>query len=140
MSTNNIFARKRLESLQGDGEGGPRLHRALGPWSLTAMGIGCIIGAGIFVMTGRAAALDAGPAVILSYAIAGFGCGDGRFVLRRVRRHGPRGGQRVYLRLRHLGRNLRLDHRLGPDSRIRDGLRRRRFGLDKILQQVIGTC
>ncbi len=74
MSTNNIFARKRLESLQGDGEGGPRLHRALGPWSLTAMGIGCIIGAGIFVMTGRAAALDAGPAVILSYAIAGFGC------------------------------------------------------------------
>ncbi len=74
MSTNNIFARKRLESLQGDGDGGQRLHRALGPWSLTAMGIGCIIGAGIFVMTGRAAALDAGPAVILSYAIAGFGC------------------------------------------------------------------
>ena len=31
MSTNNIFARKRLESLQGDGEGGPRLQRALGP-------------------------------------------------------------------------------------------------------------
>jgi APA family basic amino acid/polyamine antiporter len=74
MSTNNIFARKRLESLQGDAEHGERLHRALGPWSLTAMGIGCIIGAGIFVMTGRAAALDAGPAVILSYAIAGLGC------------------------------------------------------------------
>src|SRR6516165_6106449 len=74
MSTNNIFARKRLESLQGDAEQGERLHRALGPWSLTAMGIGCIIGAGIFVMTGRAAALDAGPAVILSYAVAGVGC------------------------------------------------------------------
>ena len=74
MSSNSIFARKRLESLQAEAEGGQRLHRALGPWSLTAMGIGCIIGAGIFVMTGRAAALDAGPAVILSYAIAGFGC------------------------------------------------------------------
>ena len=74
MSSNSIFARKRLESLQHDTEGGHRLQRALGPWSLTAMGIGCIIGAGIFVMTGRAAALDAGPAVILSYAIAGLGC------------------------------------------------------------------
>jgi amino acid transporter len=74
MSANNIFARKRLESLQAEAESGPRLHRVLGPWSLTAMGIGCIIGAGIFVMTGRAAALDAGPAVILSYAIAGLGC------------------------------------------------------------------
>jgi amino acid transporter len=74
MSTNNIFARKRLESLQGDAEHGHRLHRALGPWSLTAMGIGCIIGAGIFVMTGRAAAQLAGPGVVLSYAVAGLGC------------------------------------------------------------------
>ena len=49
------------------------MHRVLGPWSLTALGVGCIIGAGIFVVTGRAAALDAGPGVILSYAIAGIG-------------------------------------------------------------------
>jgi len=38
------------------------------------LGIGCIIGAGIFVMTGRAAACDAGPAVVVSFAIAGLGC------------------------------------------------------------------
>jgi amino acid transporter len=70
----NIFARKDLEALLAEAAGEHRLHRVLGPWALTALGIGCIIGAGIFVMTGRAAALDAGPAVIISYAIAGFGC------------------------------------------------------------------
>jgi APA family basic amino acid/polyamine antiporter len=70
----NIFARKDLEALLAEAAGEHRLHRVLGPWSLTALGVGCIIGAGIFVMTGRAAAIDAGPAVIISYAIAGFGC------------------------------------------------------------------
>jgi len=70
----NIFARKDLEILLAEAAGEHRLHRVLGPWSLTALGVGCIIGAGIFVVTGRAAALDAGPGVILSYAIAGIGC------------------------------------------------------------------
>jgi APA family basic amino acid/polyamine antiporter len=51
-----------------------RLRRILGPTGLTAIGIGAIIGAGIFVMTGRAAAQDAGPAIMLSFAIAGVGC------------------------------------------------------------------
>ena len=51
-----------------------RLRRILGPVSLTSLGVGCIIGAGIFVVTGRAAALDAGPAVIVSFAIAAVGC------------------------------------------------------------------
>jgi APA family basic amino acid/polyamine antiporter len=46
----------------------------LGPVALTCLGVGCIIGAGIFVMTGRAAAQDAGPAVIISFAIAALGC------------------------------------------------------------------
>jgi APA family basic amino acid/polyamine antiporter len=70
----NIFARKDLEILLAEAAGEHRLHRVLGPWSLTALGVGCIIGAGIFVVTGRAAALDAGPGVIVSYAIAGVGC------------------------------------------------------------------
>jgi APA family basic amino acid/polyamine antiporter len=51
-----------------------RLHRVLGPVALTSLGVGCIIGAGIFVMTGRAAAQDAGPAVIVSFAVAALGC------------------------------------------------------------------
>ena len=50
------------------------LRRALGPVHLTALGIGAIIGAGIFVSTGQAAANYAGPAVMISYLIAGFGC------------------------------------------------------------------
>ncbi len=50
------------------------LHRTLGPFSLIMIGIGCIIGAGIFVIAGTAAAEHAGPAVILSFVIAGFGC------------------------------------------------------------------
>ena len=74
MNWKKIFARKDLEMLLAAAAGEHRLHRVLGPWSLTALGVGCIIGAGIFVVTGRAAALDAGPGVIVSYAIAGVGC------------------------------------------------------------------
>ena len=50
------------------------LKRSLGPWNLVFLGIGCIIGAGIFVRTGNAAALNAGPAVLIGYAIAGIVC------------------------------------------------------------------
>jgi len=50
------------------------LRRALGPIQLIALGIGAIIGAGIFVSTGQAAAQFAGPGVVISYAFAGFGC------------------------------------------------------------------
>jgi len=51
-----------------------QLKRTLGPWNLVFLGIGCIIGAGIFVRTGNAAALHAGPAVLISYVIAGIVC------------------------------------------------------------------
>lgn len=50
------------------------LKRALGPVHLISLGIGGIIGAGIFVLTGQAAATFAGPGVVFSFAIAGFGC------------------------------------------------------------------
>src|SRR5450755_3580036 len=50
------------------------LKRALGPLHLIALGIGAIIGAGIFVLTGHAAAGYAGPGVVISFAIAGLGC------------------------------------------------------------------
>jgi basic amino acid/polyamine antiporter, APA family len=50
------------------------LKRSLGPIHLIALGIGCIIGAGIFVLTGQAAAIYAGPGVVYSFAIAGTGC------------------------------------------------------------------
>jgi basic amino acid/polyamine antiporter, APA family len=72
--TERIFARKSFEQLQREVESGDRLHRALGPVQLSGLGIGAIIGAGIFVMTGRVAAVDAGPAVMLSYVVAAFAC------------------------------------------------------------------
>ena len=50
------------------------LKRSLGPFHLISLGIGCIIGAGIFVLTGQAAATFAGPGVVYSFAIAGLGC------------------------------------------------------------------
>ena len=51
------------------------LVRALGPVHLTMIGIGCIIGAGVYVLTGTAASNYAGPAVIISFALAGIACG-----------------------------------------------------------------
>ncbi|HEV2621633.1 MAG TPA: amino acid permease [Frateuria sp.] len=53
---------------------GPTLRRTLGPWGLTALGIGAVIGGGIFVITGQAAAEHAGPAVILAFVIAAICC------------------------------------------------------------------
>src|SRR5437868_5928739 len=69
-----LFATKSLEMLAAEAKGENRLRRILGPIGLTSLGVGAIIGAGIFVMTGRAAAQDAGPAIILSYVVAGIGC------------------------------------------------------------------
>jgi APA family basic amino acid/polyamine antiporter len=60
--------------LQEEIEGENRLRRVLGPVALTALGVGCIIGAGIFVLTGLAAHDHAGPALMLSFVIAGLGC------------------------------------------------------------------
>ena len=53
---------------------GPRLQRTLGPVGLTAIGIGAVIGGGIFVITGQAAAEHAGPAIVLSFIIAAVCC------------------------------------------------------------------
>ncbi|HAJ47035.1 MAG TPA: amino acid permease, partial [Alphaproteobacteria bacterium] len=57
-----------------DHQHGQDLNRALGPFGLTALGIGAIIGAGIFVITGAAAAKFAGPGIVFSFMIAGVGC------------------------------------------------------------------
>src|SRR5580693_8674955 len=69
-----LFARKSLELLAEEAKGENRLRRVLGPIGLTSLGVGAIIGAGIFVMTGRVAADNAGPAIMLSYSIAALGC------------------------------------------------------------------
>jgi APA family basic amino acid/polyamine antiporter len=70
---NRIFQRKTVDQVQAEYERG-ELKRSLGAVNLVLLGIGCIIGAGIFVRTGNAAALHAGPAVILSFVVAGVVC------------------------------------------------------------------
>ncbi len=71
-----LFATKSLDTLMKEaGDTGEHsLKRALGPVNLITLGIGAIIGAGIFVLTGSAASLYAGPAIMLSYVLAGLGC------------------------------------------------------------------
>ena len=70
-----IFRRKSVASLQNEVANDHRLRRALGPINLTTLGIGAVIGAGIFVLTGQAAAKYAGPAIVLSFVLAGIACG-----------------------------------------------------------------
>jgi APA family basic amino acid/polyamine antiporter len=69
-----LFARKSLRVLLEEMAGAHRLRRVLGPVTLTTLGIGAVIGAGIFVATGEAARNTAGPALMLSYAVAGITC------------------------------------------------------------------
>lgn len=73
-----LFARKDLPTLMREAEEEPgvqTLRRALGPLNLLTLGIGAIIGAGIFVITGQAAAQFAGPAIVISFVLAGTACG-----------------------------------------------------------------
>jgi APA family basic amino acid/polyamine antiporter len=72
----SLWATKSIATLRAEAEAaeGTTLKRALGPFNLVTLGIGAVIGAGIFVLTGQAAALYAGPAVPISMAIVGVAC------------------------------------------------------------------
>ncbi|MBP1684450.1 MAG: amino acid transporter [Deltaproteobacteria bacterium] len=69
-----LFAIKSVKLLEEEMASENRLRRVLGPVALTSLGVGAIIGAGIFVLTGLAAHEHAGPALMLSFIIAGLGC------------------------------------------------------------------
>ena len=73
---NKLFATKPVATLmkECDETGEHSLRRALGPVNLLTLGIGAIIGAGIFVITGQAAAQFAGPAILISFVLAGIAC------------------------------------------------------------------
>ena len=72
----NLLATKSVETIMGEAAetGEHTLKRSLGAWSLVALGIGAIIGTGIFVLTGPAAARYAGPGVVYSFIVAAIGC------------------------------------------------------------------
>src|SRR4051812_22610294 len=72
----NLFLRKSIDGLVAEAEATSEhgLRRVLGPVNLISMGIGAIIGTGIFVLIGTAAATYAGPGIIFSILLAGFAC------------------------------------------------------------------
>ena len=72
----NLFIRKTSEELlrEAENEGGQGLKRVLGPWGLIALGVGVIIGAGLFSVTGIVAGEHTGPAIVISFAIAAVAC------------------------------------------------------------------
>lgn len=72
----SLFVKKSLESLRQEANesGEKTLRRILGPWSLVALGVGVIIGAGLFSITGAVASGFTGPAITISFAIAALGC------------------------------------------------------------------
>jgi APA family basic amino acid/polyamine antiporter len=69
-----LFARKPLAMLLEEMKGEDRLRRVLGPVALTSLGVGAIIGTGIFVLIGEAAHDKAGPALMVSFVVAGTAC------------------------------------------------------------------
>jgi basic amino acid/polyamine antiporter, APA family len=71
----SLFVRKPLNKLLAEASDSEKgLKKTLGPWSLIALGIGAVIGAGLFSITGGAAATNAGPAITISFIVAGLGC------------------------------------------------------------------
>src|SRR5437016_11787548 len=71
--SSSLFRTKSIDRLQAESGNAP-LKRTLGPVSLVALGIGAIIGAGLFVRTAAAIAERAGPSVTIAFIVAGFGC------------------------------------------------------------------
>jgi APA family basic amino acid/polyamine antiporter len=70
-----LFARKPLQLIMQESDVEQyKLKRVLGPWGLISLGIGVVIGAGIFVLSGQAAANYAGPAIVLSFILSAIGC------------------------------------------------------------------
>ena len=98
----NVLRKKSVEqTLAETEESGHSLKRDLTWWDLAIMGVAVAVGAGIFSIGAQAAAFHAGPAVIISFLIAGVVCGCGRNVLCRIRVHDSGCGIRLHLHLHH---------------------------------------
>ena len=79
-----LFITKPLSQLMAESKSDQGLRKSLSAFNLTTLGIGAVIGAGIFVLTGQAAAQYAGPAIVISFFDFGYGLFVCRFVLCRI--------------------------------------------------------
>ena len=109
-----------------------RLAQSLSWPHLIALGVGAIVGTGILTLTGVGAA-KAGPAVILSFAIAGVICAFAALAYAEMATMYPGVGQRLHLQLHRVRRADRLDRRLVADPRIQPGRQRGRG-------RLVGLC
>ena len=109
----SLFSKKPARLLLKERGGDHGLRPILGPLQLTSLGVGAIVGAGIFVIIGVVAKDKAGAATMLSFVVAGFACAFAALCYAEFASMGARGGLGIHLRLCDLGRTLRLDHRLG---------------------------
>ena len=82
MSKNRLFITKPIDQLLIESKDSGGLRRSLSALNLTTLGIGAIIGAGIFVLTGQAAAQYAGPGIVISFIISGLACGFAGYAMR----------------------------------------------------------
>jgi APA family basic amino acid/polyamine antiporter len=122
----NIWVRKPIAVLQaeakegefGSDPGEARLRRTLSLWSLVALGIGAIIGAGIFVLTGHAAAANAGPAVSLSFVLSGLVCAFAGLCYAEMASTVPVAGSAYTYTYATMGEFVAWVHRLEPGPRI----------------------
>ena len=126
---------KKTDFPDADASEGPSLKRTLGPWGLTALGIGAVIGGGIFVITGQAAAEHAGPAIVLAFIMAAVCCSFTALCYAEFATLIPMVGQFVFVRLRDARRRRRLVHRLEHGARIRRLGIGRGSELDRLLHQ-----
>ena len=146
----SIFRTKSIDALIAASEDPEKkLRRTFGPWSLTALGIGAVIGSGIFILTGTAAAgetlsyksilhapvLDllmhgtkalsmtgrpgAGPAISLSFLLTAIACSFAALCYAELASMIPIAGSAYTYAYATLGETCRLDHRLGPDPGVR---------------------
>ena len=118
---NGSFRTKPLETIlvEAEDKGEGTLKRTLGVSALTLLGVGAIIGTGIFVLTGQAAGKHAGPAVVISMIVAGIVSALAALCYSEFASSGADLRFGLHVQLRHIGRVHRVDHRLGPDPRIR---------------------
>ena len=107
-----------------------RSSARLSALNLVALGIGAIIGAGIFVLTGHAAAANAGPAITLSFVLGAVACAFAGLCYAEMASTVPIAGSAYTYAYATIGRVHRLDHRLGSDPRIRA---RRRHGRHRLV-------
>lgn len=120
----DLFVKKSAEDLlhEADNEGGRGLKRVLGPWGLIALGVGVIIGAGLFSVTGIVAGEHTGPAIVISFALAAIACALAGLCYAEFAVNAARVRLCIHLFILYHGRTCGLGHRLGPRARICRGI------------------